>query len=401
MILPRAFPLLFITTLSLSGAAAWADVFELVDGGEVSGLLLARGENEEYVIRTDSGAELTLEKSQVRKVSPVGDNLLEYRQRSRTLPDTVEAHRALAQWCKEHELARFAEHHHQRILQLDPSDEEARKSLGYQEFQGRWLTRDQIMALRGMRMYDGDYRTEQDIALREREKQRDAVETDWFRNLRTWRGWLDNERRAQEALALISQIQDPVAAPAIVKLLDREEDPQVRSLLLSTLGELRHPAAVETLVVLSLDDPDPELRQQCLDHLLRVHQPITLTPYVKALKSPDNEIVLRAAEALERIGDPAAISPLIDALVTTHKYDDPDAAPGGINASFSPTGGGGGFAFGGGGDKIIRVDQENSEVRMALVALSGGQDFQYNEKAWRRWYVNEQIHDHLDARRDE
>lgn len=393
-------PLLLALALSLAHAEARADVFELVEGGQVSGTLVERGPEEQYVIRTDNGAELTLERSQVRKVTPVDDNALEYQERSRALPDTVDAHRELAEWCKERGLGKHVEHHMQRILQLDPNDAAARSSLGFQEFQGRWMTRDQIMAQRGLRMYEGDYRTEQDIALREREKQRDVVETDWYRTFKTWRRWLE-DRRADEARQLFAQVDDPQAAPALVKLLAKEQNVEVRALLIAVLGELRHPAAVQELVFLSLEEPDSELRQQCLDHLLRVHRPLTLTPYVKALKSPDNVIVLRAAAALERIGDPAAVSPLIDALVTTHKYENPDAAPGEMNASFSPSGGGGGFAFGGGGNKIVKVDQQNAEVRMALMELSGGQDFQYNEKAWRRWFVNEQIHEHIDARRDQ
>ena len=399
MNLSRTLSLALTWTLLVTSKAAWADVFELTDGGQVTGMLVERGQDEEYVVRTDSGAVVTLAKAQVRKVTQVDDNLLEYNERSRSLPDTVKAHRQLAQWCKEHQLSKLVDHHLERILQLDPNDEQARQSLGYQRHQGRWLTRDQIMEARGLRLYDGAYRTEQDIALREQEKKHEAAETDWYRNIVTWRRWLD-DRRAEEALQLIGEIRDPYAAPAFVKLLNKEDDPQVRELYLSTLGELKHPAAVEKLVQLSLEDPDREIRGQCLDYLLRVHQPVSLTPYVKALKSPDNAIVLRAAEALGRIGDPAAISPLIDALVTTHKYDNPDAAPGDFNASFSPDGGAG-FAFGGGGNKVVKVDQQNAEVRMALLELSGGQDFQYNEKAWRRWFVNQQVHENVDARRDE
>ncbi len=379
--------------------AMWADVFELTHGGRVTGVLVERGPDEEYVVRTDNGAVVTLTKAQVHKVTEVDDNLLEYEQRSRTMPDTVGAHRRLAQWCKRQQLSNLRDHHLGRILQLDPDDKEARKSLGYQMHKGRWLTRDQIMAERGLRHYDGAYRTEQDIALREREKKREAAETDWFSSIVTWRRWLDN-RRSEEAVQNIREIRDPHAAPAIVKLLDREENPRVRELYLSTLGELKHPATVKKLVQLSLEDPVREVRQQCLDHLLRVHQPISLTPYVKSLKDRDNAIVLRAAEALQRVGDAAAISPLIDALVTTHRVTTPDAPPGEFNASFSPTGGGAGFSFGG-GNKVYKEDKQNLSVWRALVELSGGQNFEYNERAWRRWFVNLQVHEHVDARRDE
>lgn len=391
-------PFLLVSLLGASGTVS-ADVFELTDGGQVTGVLVERGPDQEYVVRTEQGALVTLSKSQVRKVTEVDEDQLEYQQRSRTMPDTVEAHRRLAEWCKEHQLTSLRDHHLQRVLQLDPDDKEVRKSLGYQLHKGRWLTRDQIMEERGLRMYDGEYRTEQDIALREREKQRITAETDWYHDIVTWRRWLDS-RRAEEAVQNIREIRDPLAAPGIVKLLDREKNPRVRELFQSTLGELKHPAAVQLLVQLSLEDPDREVRQQCLDHLLRVHQPITITPYVKALKDSDNAIVLRAAEALQRIGNTAAISPLIDALVTTHRVANPDAPPGEFNASFSPTGGGGGFSFGG-GNKIYKEDKQNLAVWRALVELSGGQNFEYNERAWRRWFVNQQKHEHVDARRDE
>ncbi len=377
----------------------WADVFELTDGGRVTGVLVERGSDEEYVVRTDSGAMVTLAKAQVYKIATVDDNLLEYQERSRTMPDTVDAHRRLAEWCKRQQFTKLRDHHLQRILQLDPNDKEVRVSLGYQMHKGRWLTRDHIMEERGLRHYDGAYRTEQDIVLREREKKRETAETDWFHSIVTWRRWL-HKRRSEEAVQNIREIRDPLAAPALVKLLHREEDPRVRELYLSTLGGLKHPAAVKKLVQLSLEDPEGEVRQQCLDDLLRVHQPINITPYVKSLKDRNNAIVSYAAEALERIVDTAAISPLIDALITTHRVTNPHAPPGEMNAAFSPTRGGAGFSFGG-GNKVYEEDKQNYAVWQALVELSGGQNFEYNVQAWRRWFVNLQVQEHVDARRDE
>ena len=392
---------------SLGGVqSAEGDIFRLKSGGQVTGVIVDRGKQGEYVVETDQGAVVTLSRKQVKKVVPQEKVDLQYVERSRTLPDTAETHRELASWCKENKLPKQRIHHLERLVELDPTDETARLSLGFQKHHGRWMTRDGIMTARGLRKYDGKFRTPQDIALRERTKKRELAQTDWFRQIRTWVGWLD-DRRADEAAELIAEVKDPYAAPAIIKLLDREDDQRVRDLLTATLAELKHSDAVITLVNFSILEPDREVRMQCLEYLLQNHQPISLTPYVKALTDRDNEIVNRAAESLRLLEDPRAISPLIDALVTTHKFRKSNAPVGNMGADFSPKGsgpggggGGGGLNMGGNKSKFVKRDLQNLHVRQALVDLSGGQDYEFDERLWRRWFVNEQIHDFVDTRRD-
>jgi len=382
-----------------------ADVFELKGGGYVSGEIVDRGKKGEFVIKTPAGALVTFSKKQLQHVEQQDKTRLEYEARSRSLPDTVEAHRKLAEWCRQAKLGKLADHHRRRILELDPSDKKVRESLGYQNHQGRWVTRDEIMTARGLRYYDGKYRTPQDIALRERTISQKKAEAEWIQKIRLWRGWLKG-RRSAEAAQAIAEIRDPNAARALVDLLEKERDLQVRDLLTATLSELRHPLAVLTLVDLSLEDPDREVRLQCLDYLRKHHAPLRLTPYVKALKSKNNRIVNRAAEALHEFGNPIATSPLIDALVTTHKYSRTDLPPGETNVSFDPSGGNGGGGGGGGGlsvggkSKFVRIDQRNLDVLQALVELSGGLDFGYDERAWRRWFINLQTQEFVDTRRD-
>ena len=385
--------------LFLPWEAARSDEFQLKSGGQVVGNLVKRGPDGQYMIETSEGIQLVLSRKQVKRVVTQSEEEVEYARRSKSMPDTAEAHREMAAWCREVGLKKLVDHHLERLLVHDPDDEQARVRLGYQKHKGRWLTRDEIMAQRGLHFFAGSYRTAQDIALRKREKARVEAETQWFRQIRTWVGWLD-DRRAAEAEREIASITDPHAAPALVKLLERIEDPEIRDFLTSTLAPLNHTAAVHALVDFSLDDPASEVRLQCLEYLLQFHQPVSLRPYVKTLKHADNELVNRAAIALRLINDQEALSPLIDALVTTHKYANPNAAPGEMNASFSPDGGGGGLSFGN-SPKVIEVNHQNVEVRRALVELSGGEDFDYNKNAWRRWFVNQQIHEFVDTRRDE
>ena len=391
--------ILTLLMLCLICGTAQGDVFLLRDGGQFSGVLVERGDEGEYVVRSDAGVMVTLTRRQVRKVVALKDNLLEYQQRSRSMTDTVEAHHEMADWCKANQLSRQRKHHLQRIIELDPGDQLARSSLGYQKHKGQWLTRQQIMEERGLTFYEGDYRTPQEIALRQRRNAIEEAENQWYQDLRYWRRKLGGRSDASEALASIESVREPMAAPALLRLLDQEDDPEIRQLYLSVLGELRHPAAVEKMVQTSLYDEVPEIREMCLDSLLRNHLPINITAYTKALKSRENRVILRAAVALERIGNAEAISPLIDALVTRHKFSN-NTNPGQMNVAFSPSGGGGGMVMGG-GPQFRYEEMQNREVRMALVQLSNGQDYEFNEEAWRRWYVNTQIHDNIDTRRDQ
>jgi hypothetical protein len=400
-----------LATLTLHAAAsARGDVFELKDGGQVAGEVLARDESGLYRIRTPDGVELTLERNQLKRVVAQDATALEYQRRSRTAADTADAHRELVAWCREQNLLAEADHHLRRVVELDPEDQAAREALDMRRVGDEWVSREDEMKLHGLTFYDGKWRSAQDIAIRERDKQAGDGAADWFGKLRLWRNWLDNRRddRVQEALAQIAALNDPQATPALVKLLDGEEDEEAFNVMLAALGRMEHPLAVQTLVDYSLnyDGGDrrhaANVRDACLDYLVGSARPVSILPYVQALKSKDNLIINRAGLALERIGDAAAISPLIDALVTTHQYQVSADNSGRMGAAFDPSGqGGGGLSMGGGGPKFEKRDEENPAVRQALVKLSGGQNFDFDEVAWRHWYVDMLSHQHANSRRDE
>jgi hypothetical protein len=378
------------------------DVFELSGGGAVRGVS-EESDAKSYVVRTDDGVLVTISRNEVARVIREGEFAQEYRRRSRQAADDPASHRELAAWCKDHGLAAEARTHMRRLLELAPDDEAARRSLGYVKRGQTWLSQDELMAHRGLQLFDGKYRTAQDVAIRKRNHAADAAEIDWLANLRLWKEWLRSDRtgRSEEAQARIAAIVDPSAVPALVKLLSAEDDPWTFDLLLDALGRLDHPDAVRTLVRLSLDDVAPEVREKCLDYLTDRESPVSIVPYVQALKDRDNRVVNRAGEALGRLGDVAAISPLIDALVTRHTYRIQPGNSNEFNASFNPNGGGGGFSFGGNGPKDVDRDRENPRVLQALNKLASPQGFEYDEQAWRRWYVDQQLHEHVNARRDE
>jgi hypothetical protein len=117
------------------------------------------------------------------------------------------------------------------------------------------------------------------------------------------------------------------------------------------------------------------------------------------LRNRDNEIVNRAAAALGQIGDRDAIGPLIDALVTRHKFQVGEGGPDQHAYNFSPDSGG--FSFGGSGPKIVMQSIRNPEALSALVMLSGGVSFDYDQAQWRQWLAAQARVNAVDVRRDQ
>jgi hypothetical protein len=378
-----------------------ADVFELANGGRIEGRPLEDQESDTaLVIETAAGARLTIPRSQIQRVDSASEAETEYEALARTSPDTVDAHWKLAEWCRERDLRDKADAHLSRILELDPDHAEARRLLGYRKAGGQWMSRDEVMASRGMVRYEGRYVTRQHVELLERAKKSRESDAEWNGRLDRLRRWLVSRRedRAEQARQDILSIRDPAAAETVVELLQREKDPIVRQLWIQAASQIDHPATLDALVGLSLYDPDEETRRQCLEYVIRSGHPAIATPYIRALKSRENEIINRAAAALDQIGDKDAIGPLIDALVTKHTL-----AVGGGNRdqyaiSFSPTGGSS-FSFGGSGPKAVTGWVRNPSVLSALAALSGT-SFDYDQEQWRTWLAAQAKLNRVDVRRD-
>jgi len=383
--------------------SARGDVFELANGGRVEGRLVESGDGAEktVVVELAGGGKLSIARSQIARVDTISPVEAEYEKRSRTSPDTVAAHLELADWCSEHKLRNEARRHLEPILELDPNNEQARGLLGFRKKDGQWMTRDDVMDERGMVLYEGRWVTRQHVELLEREKEAKISQGDWANTLERMRRWLVGRRqdRADEAIATIQSINDPLAAEAVVALLEREDDPELKRLWMEVLSRLDHQAAVDALVDLSLLDEDSEVRHQCLEYLITSGRQGLLRPYIRALKDRDNLIVNRAGAAIGQIGDPDAISPLIDALVTKHKFKIADGNPDQHAYTFTPQGGGG-MSFGGGGPKIITRSLRNPDVLGALVTLAGGASFDYDQEQWRRWLAAQAKQQVVDVRRD-
>ncbi len=393
--------------------AAAADVFVLAQGGRLRGTWLNRQETppKQYEIRTEEGCLLRLDAAEVRLALTQDETLADYERRLERCPDTADGYWELAEWCRAQNLKEQRETHLRRILSLDPDHARARHALGYSQIGGQWVTREGIQQRRGYRFYAGRWRLPQEIELCEASEGTEQAEKRWLAQLVRWREMLNTGAAAADAHRGLADIRDPRAVHGLTILLRQETYRQVKLLYIDALERIGTPPAIKALVDATLQDPDEEIFHDCLDKILRLRPPHVEKRYVEALKDENNVRVNRAAYALGRLQEKSVMSPLITALVTTHYLVLPKM-PDAYTATFAKSDGGavaggsplGGTGFSTGGETlVIPRTVNNQEVLTALIRLSGGVNFGFDQQAWRYWLDNQnrQSAPAVDARRGE
>lgn len=383
---------------------ARGETFQLIDGGTIEGTLLNADakDSKSYSIKLSAGGTIEIDAKLVKKVVKQRPEELEYKQVKGQYPDTAEGQFELAEWCRDKKLTELRKKHLQRVIELEPDHAKARASLGYRRDNGEWKTRDQFMTQRGyVKDATGKWRLPQEIEMREQKRKDELSTKEWFGKIKRWHSWLENPEKEVQAVQELTKINDPYAVPALLFYLENAQYRPQKILYVECLSRIGGSAAITALMKRALEDEDSEVRYSCLDAINDEPQPSVVKYFVDKLKSKDNKMVRRAAVGLLQMNDKSAIPPLITALITTHKYK-VQIGPDGYSSTFTNNGSGGGpgtFGFGK-STREISEDVQNEEALEALVALSEGMNFGYDENAWKTWWVRQKKGKELDARRD-
>jgi hypothetical protein len=396
-------PIRLALALSLAGflplgGAARADVFLLASGGQIDGQLINadRQARDDYVVRTAAGLQLTFTAAAVKRFVPLTKAEADYERFLAKMPASAEGNWTMAEWCQKNGLAALREVHLNEVLAHDPEHKEARLALGYTSLDGKWVKTDDWNRQQGYVYYRGAWRTPQDAAAMEAADKLALAQRQFKPRLKTARSRLEGRDHAA-ALAEIRATTDPLAATALVEMLEDEKSPAARKIWIEVLAMNPAGAATDALVKAAMEDSGPVL-EAARDALGQRKDGRAVAALVAELQSKDNRRVNRAAEALGRIQDPETFVPLADALVTEHKYILTRGTPGNTSASF----GSGGTSFSPGGNtKMVKQKRENASVRDALIAISGGQTFGYDKQKWLQWHAAQNAPpDDVNFRRD-
>jgi len=400
-----------------------ADLVKLSNGGELRGRIIRspasnKVASDSIQLETLTGATIVVLRSDTQFVTMRSPAVEDYESRVRRAVDTLEAQWELSEWCRQKGLSKQRETHLLKVVEHDPHHEKAQVALGRVWNEGAWVDRDELMASQGYIKYKGRYITTQELDVIQKTSAELEQEREWFQKIKLWHGWLigsHDERRQQGSVAL-QTINDPHAAPALIRFLCGDNRRELRMLGATILSKLTGAKAVAGLVKLTLFDNDAEVRYIALNAITPENFEYAQPIFIKELRSEYNAVLSRAAAALGRVGDERAIAPLIDALVTTHRYNVPSSELPGQNYSYRTDG-----SFGTGstlppeveaamrtgqlpqgaivldGTKspnaprkmvLVKVDHWNPDVLSALQKITK-RDFGYDERTWHLWWAAE------------
>ena len=407
--------------------SARADLIKLQNGGEVRGRIVAgtvpnRSNSDSIVLETLAGVTVTIARGDTKFLTMRPLAVEEYETRARRVEDTLQAHWDLSEWCRLQGLSKQREHQLLLVVERDPHHDRAQTALGRVWHEGAWVDRDEMMATRGYVKYKGRYVTVQELDLIQKTADELATEREWFQKVRIWHGWVGgrHEERYRQGLVALQQIDDPHAAPAIIRFLCEDKQREMRNLGVTLLSKLAGPKGAAGLIKLSLYDSDGDVRYASLNGIAEVDFEFAQNAYVRELRGSLNPVVCRAASGLARVGDQRAVGPLIDALVTSHRYQVQTNVPAGQAYSGSTDGSTGGQSLMsgtlppevelamrtgqlpqgaviappiGGGTMprktvVVTVNQPNQEALSTLQKLTG-QNYGFDERTWRLWWAAE------------
>ena len=398
---------------------AKGDLVKLLNGGELRGKIVASSDNKQVIrMETITGATVVVDRSETQFVTTRSLTAEEYETRSRRVEDTVEAHWELAEWCRQRGLTKQREAQLIRVTELAPDHEKAQSILGRVWHQGQWVDRDELMASQGYVKYKNKYITPQELEVIENTAEELERERGWFQKVRLWHGWLDGqqESRRQQGFSNLKGIDDPHAAPAVIRFLTTDGRTPIRDLGVAILVKISGNKAIAGLVKLALFDEVPEIRSAALEGIGKTGYERAQKSFIAALKNESNMVVCRAAVALGQMGDQNAIPPLIEALMTLHAYQVSADLPNNQTYSFGTDG-----SFASNNPAIppsvlaavrtgqmlppiivspndapappkrmvtVRIEHFNAEVLSALGKLTQ-QNFGYDKRTWQLWWAAE------------
>jgi hypothetical protein len=372
-----------------------ADTLRLIDGGMISGKILNDPKSDVLKLKTSEGIEIEVNRTQCKDIRVNSDREAKYLDMVKSLEDTSKAHQAMALECAANSQKALSLAHYERVVELDPTDNQSWAALGYlQDKDGVWVKREIAANAKGLverfnkRGFTTPYAraiAEADDRINKAKHQVEDLIDRHYRNL----GQPAN--RGLEARAFFNNLTDILAIDEISKRL-REDLAKGRSteFWMGLLAQMPGNSATGALIDLALYANNTRIEDECLTLLVRNPDSteMAFSGFLGALSK--SELRDRAARLLESLNDPRAVPVLIQSLITVKKVtqSNPNTVSTGGTMSF------------GNSSVTVNVPIQHQGVLQALTALTG-QNYSYDKEKWMIWYASEHADVNLDLRRNQ
>lgn len=391
-----------------------ADVVYKKDGGKVEGKIVPSKSDDDTLFLETSFGTVKLAREDVLRIESATPAQKDYLRRKKDAAPTADGQYELALWCLQNKLNAEYREHLKKVIELDPNHAQARKRLGYVEREGKWLSEDEARSAEGLVKYRGKWVLPQERAQLEADRSEDSRRQSFGRKIRLAQKSIrqaDKPERVQQGREDLLSITDPVAIPLLMNLLGKKGSEIDRSVLIEVLAGIEGDESTDALVTMVLEDESQANRAAGAEALLPRKTPSLVGRFVKELKSNENNHVRRAGEALRVLGDASVVPALVDALITRHErvYDPSfEEKLAGITGTsvrttetvilpdgtmirrnlLQGTTPQQAFAPNVPQRQVIVETKENEEVLNTLIELTG-ENFRFDQEAWRRWLARE------------
>lgn len=415
----RAFGILLAATMVLSIAlptdaqednSSFAARLVLKSGGTLDGKHLKKKQIDgkpHILFQTGSGGMLQLQARLVRKVIKLEDPASRAYAKLKANANSPQTHWEAIQWCELQSSGRTRFKHEinfhlRQIVKADPNDDDAWRRLKYTRRDGVWVDDKRMFAASGY-VREGGWASLEAVRIGEQlakmEEQKDASKTKvtkWIRQLKS------NPANAQISLMQILDESTVIPLFQFATSKKRIQPPRMRQMIMEAIAQIDSRATLNALVYFSIEDPDLNIRDRAttlLENGKNVDPKLVVQTVVSSnyLQAENSQTIQRAAFLLGRMDHESAILPLIDALVTTHTVLTGNQ-PGRTSASSV---GGNIQDFGVSGGPTKRKEMRRNDKALSALASITGCRLQYDELAWRRWYIDQYSLAEVDVRADD
>jgi len=162
----RARALIVFLGSSLLSVPVSADKVHLVSGTVIEGK--ARRQGDKVIVEVESG-EVTLPADAVQRIESGTSDVQQFEAMyAKVKPQDVQGLMKLADYCRDHEMPAREKQVLQKVIEAAPDNAEARSRLGYVRSDSGWIKREEQMRAQGMIEYEGKWMTREQMLELER-----------------------------------------------------------------------------------------------------------------------------------------------------------------------------------------------------------------------------------------